>query len=426
MSSTQQPLDDLESVSGRGGYDSTSEPLLTDETVEAKKVLLTNATKVTEAATEQKTITMVDQNSTNFESRSMNDLRYKCMLKTKPLLSLSLARIILFQSNGAHQLKNFMAYYSRVLPMDSIVIIDHQSTDDGTSSLLKKYAGLGAHVWRCEGKFDYKDQMWSGVINRYAKQSEFVFPLDIDEYIAVLKPGPDPERDRGEQVLHWNHGDFSNALHELEDSGKPFKMEKGNAYPVDCNNRDREWLGALAEEAEDKRLSTSLQYEVGPMQMISFVGRRSSKRVECTDKVFMRGKDFHSTDTGNHYGQTHTRSMGKARHQCLHTNATTYAPDADQMSDLFMIHMQFTNFEEWLIHAFRGAADRGFNRFSGLKSCRKGMRSRGYCQGWEELMTTKFDPREMRKLYRKKACSTFELEHYLPYSIKNVLYGEST
>ena len=242
LSSTQQPLD-LESVSGRGGYDSTSEPLLTDETVEAKKVLLTNATKVTEAATEQKTITMVDQNSTNFESRSKNDLRYKCMLKTKPLLSLSLARIILFQSNGAHQLKNFMAYYSRVLPMDSIVIIDHQSTDDGTSSLLKKYAGLGAHVWRCEGKFDYKDQMWSGVINRYAKQSEFVFPLDIDEYIAVLKPGPDPERDRGEQVLHWNHGDFSNALHELEDSGKPFKMEKGNAYPVDCNNRDREWLG---------------------------------------------------------------------------------------------------------------------------------------------------------------------------------------
>ena len=50
LSSTQQPLDDLESVSGRGGYDSTSEPLLTDETVEAKKkkVLLTNAAKVTD------------------------------------------------------------------------------------------------------------------------------------------------------------------------------------------------------------------------------------------------------------------------------------------------------------------------------------------------------------------------------------------
>ena len=73
--------------------------------------------------------------------------------------------------------------------MDSIVIVDHQSDrrllDPHTNLLLEKYDELGSDVWKCDGSFDYKQQMWMDIIHEYTKSSEFVSPLDVDELITV-------------------------------------------------------------------------------------------------------------------------------------------------------------------------------------------------------------------------------------------------
>mmetsp|Transcript_4242 Transcript_4242/g.6452 ORF Transcript_4242/g.6452 Transcript_4242/m.6452 type:complete len:335 (+) Transcript_4242:223-1227(+) len=226
---------------------------------------------------------------------------------------LALATFIVFQSNTGHQLQNFMAYYSQVIPLQNIVIIDHQTdilnADEYTTSLLHKFNDLGAHIWHCEGSFAHKAEMWSWVTNRYTHSSEWVFPLDIDEYIAIAVNKPmkkGSSQDIGKEVLSWNKADFENALLKLKDTGKPFKMEKGDVYPVDCKfDQDFQTVQNANVPSSSKGVSTVL-YDKSPMQKIKYVGRRKEQRIRCMDKVFFRGKDFNFTDTGNHFGQTHT------------------------------------------------------------------------------------------------------------------------
>jgi hypothetical protein len=387
---------------------------------------------------------------------TLHSLRYKCTQQQQDdhnrnsfsfPFKKSLATIVLFQSNGGHQLKNFMAYYAQVIPLRDIVIIDHtnpphpsdnqqqiESSDPYTQSLLEKYHDLGADIWHCNGDFEHKNEMWSWVTHRYAQNSDFVFPLDIDEYIAILKGDDDGKGEKkkiGEQQLFWNQKDLKHALEKLEHTGKPFKMELGSVYPVDCD----EWYSDDASKALKKGITKGrhveamdpslfsasasfLRFEGGPMQKVKFVARRGTKKVHCMDKVFMRGNEFNFTDTGNHYGQTHMHTKEQLRQKCLDTNMTTYQLDQDQKNDLFLMHFQFTNFQEWLMHSLRGASDRGFNRFSWLKKCREKMTSREYCVGWKSLLRTKFDPREMKKLYERQVCNALDSNTYLRYDIQ--------
>ena len=398
------------------------------------------------------------------ESSTLHSLRYQCTQRDHHNRNSSsfpsekaLAKIVLFQSNGGHQLKNFMAYYAQVIPLCDIVIIDHtkpqpiskkqqqtEAPDPYTQSLLEQYHDLGADIWHCNGDFEHKNEIWSWVTHRYASNSEFVFPLDIDEYIAILKDDIGKSKGKskgkgkqiGEQKLTWNHEDLEHALEKLGYTGKPFKMELGNIYPIDCHQWYSDAITSLSLlqgktngkqrfEAEDPSIhsdpASSLRFEEGPMQNIKFVARRGTKKVHCMDKVFMRGNEFNFTDTGNHYGQTHSLTKEQSRQKCVETNETTYQLDQDQKTDLFLMHFQFTDFQEWLMHSLRGASDRGFNRFSWLKKCRQKMTSREYCLGWKALLRTKFDPREMKLLYEREACSAFEKRAYLRYDVHHLL-----
>ena len=388
-------------------------------------------------------------NATFFESRGDN-LRFQCKQRQRQSnnaastststgvnananAKLALATFIVFQSNTGHQLQNFMAYYSQVIPLQNIVIIDHQTdilnADEYTTSLLHKFNDLGAHIWHCEGSFAHKAEMWSWVTNRYTHSSEWVFPLDIDEYIAIAVNKPmkkGSSQDIGKEVLSWNKADFENALLKLKDTGKPFKMEKGDVYPVDCKfDQDFQTVQNANVPSSSKGVSTVL-YDKSPMQKIKYVGRRKEQRIRCMDKVFFRGKDFNFTDTGNHFGQTHTISGKEIRKRCPRNSMSNSTnPEPSLRSDLFMIHVQFTNFEEWLMHALRGAADRGFNRFSFLRKCRNGMTSREYCLNWRSVMETKFDPRAMKRMYQGEVCGQFRDGRTVPWSVSQVIHSSS-
>ena len=158
-----------------------------------------------------------------------NDLEYSCTLKPRirdyqPSSKVAgLATAVLFQSNGAHQLKNFIAYHGRVIGLEHIVIIDHQSdrniADALTASLLEDYNKLGSDVWQCDGSFDYKQYMWSDIIHQYTHSTEFVFPLDVDEFIAVKVKKSSKINNEQDEVLSWNADDFANALNQLPDYG---------------------------------------------------------------------------------------------------------------------------------------------------------------------------------------------------------------
>jgi len=316
--------------------------------------------------------------------------------------------------------------------MENIVIIDHQSdrslADSHTALLLEKYNNHGSDVWGCNGSFEYKQDMWSKIIHQYQEASEFVFPLDVDELIAVKTARKLVVRNetnhhqhsnyKETEELSWNADAFKNALIRLPNSEKPFKIEQGLTLPTDCGNI--QWNTSL--------YSDVINHDFDPLGFtnnVKHVGRRRPRESSCLDKAFFRSQDFYSTDTGNHIGQTH-RYKDNWRKNCTETVVSNYVPgigwrnetigrhDPDQKSDLYMMHFQQVNFAEWLIHALRGAADDSFNTLSQNEAndCSTQLINVHYCTGWEKLKKAMFDPKEMKKIYRKEVCSLLVDHHY--------------
>jgi len=348
----------------------------------------------------------------------------------------NLATLIVFQSNGASQLQNFMAHHTSVVGTEHVVIVDHQSdrtlADLETVALLENYNILGSDIWQCDGSFNYKGKMWSEVIHQYTHSSEFVFPLDVDELITVkVKKGIQAAGtwDQYEdEILSWNANDFSNSLDALPDSEKPFKFEQGDVLPADCGDPYDKWQyydreGKLRGVAINNTsvYSTTMisQYAKRPIQEVKYAGRRTARSAQSSDKVFMRSKDFSQTDKGNHFGATHKYSKRAVQNESRLKNITTHVPGKgernetvklagkDQTSGLFLLHLQALNFEEFLMHALRGASDMNYNQFPNPNpnpECKRNETSVQYCQLWAKLVATEFNPRKMKAWYREKIC----------------------
>jgi hypothetical protein len=312
--------------------------------------------------------------------------------------------------------------------MENIVIIDHQSdrslAESHTALLIDKYNNLGSDIWTCDGSFNYKEKMWSKIIHQYKEASEFVFPLDVDELIAVKTARKLVQNETDHQnfnqkemdELSWNAEDFKNALTKLPNSEKPFKLEQGRTLPIDCG--DIQW--------NTSRYSAAVDDPLGFADNVKYVGRRRSRESQCLDKAFFRSKDFYSTDNGNHVGQTN-RYRDTWRKNCTKIITSNHVPgigwrnltherhDTDQKSDLYLMHFQQVNFAEWLMHFLRGASDGGtngpFNTFQD-QDCTISKTNKHYCHGWEKIKKVKFDPKEMKKIYRQDLCSSLVNNHF--------------
>ncbi|CAB9519819.1 expressed unknown protein [Seminavis robusta] len=306
---------------------------------------------------------------------------YSCHLQTKPQHHKTLARIILLQRDGRRQLRDFVTHYTRVLPYNSLVIMDHEGNDNYTKSLLQDYGELGAHIWRCEGSFKAKAAMWSQVTQIYAQDSGFVFPVDVDELLAV--------KQKDGHGLQWSSKALKDALGSLGKSGKPYKMNWIESVPSECHvhmtnvqlRKPRE--GMHASEMCD----------------IQFV---KTKEIGCMDKTFSRGAQFHKTDTGNHYGGTR-RFPDLSKALCEEKGLT----NVYEISTLALIHLKEKTFEDWLVHGMRGATDRGFNRNMDI-DCDKVQQSLHYCKKWEKITKARFSPYELRKVYVDDVCPQTE------------------
>jgi len=360
----------------------------------------------------------------------------------------NLATLIVFQSNGASQLQNFMAHHTSVVGTEHVVIVDHQSertlADKETVALLEKYNILGSDIWQCDGSFNYKGNMWSEVIHMYTHSSEFVFPLDVDELITVkMKKGIQAAAtwDQYEdEILSWNANDFLKSLDALPDSEKPFKFEQGDVLPADCGDPYDKWQYYNGEKLSGVAINnTSVypttrisQYAKAPIHKVKYAGRGIGRRARCIGKAFMRGKDFSQTDKGNHIGATHKYSSRDVQDGCWYKNITTHVPGKGernetlklpgkgQTSGLFLLHLQALNFEEYLMHALRGASDMNFNKFPNPNPECKGIQaSVHYCHRWNEVMATEFNPRKMKAWFREKVCRRI-VAHATPLPINHL------
>jgi len=326
---------------------------------------------------------------------------WSCSLKYDSQHQHSLARFVIFQRDLGHKLQDLIAHYHSAVPFDSLVIIDHNGSDKVTASLLHEYSKLGAHIWRCMGSFDQKAVMWSRVAKYYANSSDFIFPLDGDEYMTILQ-----QSNAGEPFsLRWTSQVLQSELSHLEDNGLSFKTIRSNPFPIDCELKgDKIPITTSSNHYQHNVVSRSssqcrLKYTV------SDIGHY------CYNKVFYRGHDFTGVTHGNHNPPNQVGPACRQKYKFNKDLEDSFPIKSSDgmynLSNFTVIHMQSIEFSDFILHRLRGASDRDFNKISKTKksACNPNGFSGHYCDGWLELLDVSFDFYKMKDIYKNTKCN---------------------
>ena len=303
------------------------------------------------------------------------------------------ARIIVFQRDGGQRLHELLLHYAHVV--DDIVVLDHYSAPQ-THRVLWKWQQRQTprvHVWKCKGPFDIKHKLWTQTIRQYANQTDFVIPIDVDEYLSVSLP---QEHHR----LVWNRQAFYDTLDRIEvlakEQGKPIKMQGAQPIPLDCT----EYAHWLSTSLPSLQHSDKMQAD---WCQTRHVFRPHPGQTGCGSKTLFWGPDFYRTDTGNHMGATlRYPNMGRMYKICQQEGFSA----AYTFSDLVLIHVQSFTFADWLVHGLRGAADSGANQHLDFRKleCKPGMKSQHYCEKWKQFAAEGFSPYKLREIYLASQC----------------------
>jgi len=333
-----------------------------------------------------------------------------CSLITNATHHHARMRFVVFQRDTGDDLYNLITYYTQVVPLDSLVVIDHQGVEKATQEILSYYGNLGMHVWRCEGDFENKAKMWSHVTSVYSQSSDFVFPIDADEYLAILSH----EKEQG-FVMKWDQPAFEEAVEAKMNQtldGKTFKSIQGRVIPGECSINSE---------------SSQLQYPSfrTPACTVSHAvidNRMDTAASICMAKAFTKGKDFSGTDKGNHHAgkpENHKRCMEHLKNPATKSNPFV-------ATNFVLLHMQDLTFSAWMSHFIRGASSSGFNKFGDdfekMKACRHGAGIH-YCRTWVEMVGKNFSYWEMKKQYHHEQCLVPDDPHFTVVPLKDIFHS---
>ncbi len=246
-------------------------------------------------------------------------------------------RIFIYQKKGGEQLVNLLIHYLQALTYDEVVIIANEE-DDGTdllatNSLYEKLVGKGIHFWQCGGTLQYKGKRWTEVVLQYKDKTDFVLPIDVDEYLAVELNG-----DTTSPSLAWDRPSLLSALKDLPPSGgKPYKTLDAKPVPVDCEGHP------------DSEVIPDIGGRYSPRHC-NIPGITKGK-IGCFAKNIFAGEDFTSVDNGNHHGPKEKTQEWRMRCENEGLEAV-YMP-----SNLVLIHYQVLDFSDWLIHMLKRVVD---------------------------------------------------------------------
>lgn len=295
----------------------------------------------------------------------------------------SLARMIIFQRDGGFKLQRLINHYLQVLDPHDLVIIDHLGKDPFTKSLLHEYHLQGVQLWQCHGPWEEKHAMWSHVTRFYGNNSQFVFPIDVDEFLVTYNEN---------EAIEWSKSALQSALAMLEHKGWPFKLMDYQSIPLDCGTEFTNTKNnILPSEVSSHGKQHRPQCHVKVKRL----------KTTCMSKTFARGTEFSSTDQGNHFGGT--KKLGKDPSDVYRTCRKQGVDKVYQAAPhLGLIHLSTLSFNDWLTHTLRGAGDYGYNT-PGYE-CSKLPVGIHYCKGWQELYKMRFNMWEMQEAYHQQAC----------------------
>jgi hypothetical protein len=342
-------------------------------------------------------------NPKTYQTDSEGATNSKCRLMTRPVHHHAKIRFIVFQRDSAEQLHDFITYYKRAVPLDSLVIIDHLGQDEWTQGILDHYSAYGMHVWRCTGGFKWKDRIWSSVIRLYKNSSDFLMPLDVDEFMAVKQTTTSAD---GKEAINltWNKSALEAELDMLlqQYDGRPYKTTWTDPISQDCPNKKTK--KSKRDSSVDKRYTPVKSFHT------KFCGVKEGvekKERRCTAKTMTRGVAYISTDTGNHHGVTSELSKVEHYHRCnAHIENPTNVSSPYIFTNLSLVHMQDLTYHDWLIHNIRGVSNKRLNKF-GEELSRTACFGDGteYCKTWKMMAEEDFHYWDMKDIFYSKKCT---------------------
>eukprot|EP00978_Attheya_sp_CCMP212_P028538 scaffold98809_cov31-Attheya_sp.AAC.1 len=283
-------------------------------------------------------------------------------------------RIVIYQKQGGQQLLDLLVHYLQALTYDEIVLVANEDGDILEDTLLlKEIISKGVHVWQCIGTHLDKGDRWTQVIKQYQNATDFIQPVDVDEYLAILSP-------KNTSII-WTRQSLLTTLENLPPSnGNPYKTHDSKPVPLDCNpNEIGNQPNLLKHQAQHCSIAGFTKPTMG-----------------CNNKIFFRGKDFQKTDTGNHFGLP----------ECFETCIKKGVEASFQPTNFVLLHYQTLNFQDWLVHALRIAHDENFNRLDLLDSepCPDGSEPWQACPLFREFLALNFSLYDIRSRYHEMVC----------------------
>ncbi len=246
-------------------------------------------------------------------------------------------RIFIYQKKGGQQLVNILIHYLQALTYDEIVIIANEE-DDGsdllaTTPLYDNIVSKGIHFWQCQGSLQEKGPRWKEVINQYQDKTDFLLPIDADEYLSIALP----EDETAKPKLVWDRMSLLVNLKKLPPSGgKPYKTLDAKPLPVDCEGHPDGIIPDFQKRHSARHC------------MIPGI---SKGQLGCFNKNIFAGKDFTTLDNGNHHGPK--EKTVEWRLICeTKSLEEVYIP-----SNFVLIHYQVLDFSDWLIHMLKRVVD---------------------------------------------------------------------
>ncbi len=291
-------------------------------------------------------------------------------------------RIFIYQKNGGEQLVNILIHYLQALTYDEVVIIANEE-DDGTDLLAtnpfyEKVVGKGIHFWQCSGTLQYKGQRWTEVISQYKDKTDFVLPIDADEFLAIELNG-----DTTSASLAWDRPSLLSALKDLPPSGgKPYKTLDAKPIPVDC-------------EGHPDRIIPDVEGRHSPRHCN--VPGITKGKFGCFAKNIFAGEDFTTVDNGNHHGPKEKTREWRMRCENEGLEAA-YIP-----SNFVLIHYQVLDFNDWLIHMLKRVVDYKYEL-----DCDKpnpNWPPFHVCNAHAKSKAANFSVNEMTKIYNQMFCT---------------------
>ncbi len=299
-------------------------------------------------------------------------------------------RVFIYQKKGGEQLVNILVHYLQVLTYDEIVIIANEDEDGDLSDnfLYRDIISKGMHLWQCSGTMHVKGERWTEVIRQYQNKTDFVQPVDVDEYLTILSPET--------KSLIWDRPSLITTLNNLPPASrdKPYKTANSKPVPLDCEAHNSNSIIDLGKHKARHCLITGV----------------TKAETACFSKVFFKGEFFHETDVGNHigaYGRTQKQRVLKCRAEGVEN---TFIP-----TNFVLVHYQVLDFNDWFIHFIRRTVDD--KRVQCEKVPEKGWLSFHPCTLIAEAFKTNFSIYHMKKVYKREVCERNSRSYYNTSSI---------